>query len=164
MDINICNLPVCYLQGFFLSFFLEMSKISTYCPFNGYQYLQPTRVLLPRFSFLSFSLEMSKISTYCPFNGYQYFQPTRVLFVTSKVVFICLSLWKAPLNMEHPPPLPSIQGTIQHLHAKPFQHSNKNPFVNLTSLGGGKHDDDDDPVGHPQLHACLPSSMLQPSN
>jgi len=26
-----------------------MGKIRAYCPFNGYQYFQPTRVLLPRF-------------------------------------------------------------------------------------------------------------------
>jgi hypothetical protein len=118
MDINISNLPVCYLlPRVFLSFSLEMGKISAYRPFNGYQYFQPTHVLLPRF-FFCLSL----------WKWYQYFQPTRVLLTSKGFFFFGLSHWKAPLNMEHLPPSIHSRNHSTFTCNKPFQHSNKNPF------------------------------------
>jgi hypothetical protein len=120
-----------------------MGKNSSYCPFNGYQYFQPTRVcyLLPRFFFGGFfSLEMGKkLAHIVPSMDINISNLPVCYLLPSFFFFFCLSLCKAPLNME--PPLPSIQGTIQHSHATNLSNIQTKTLLSLSSLGEGKHDD-----------------------
>jgi hypothetical protein len=121
MDINISNLPVCYfLQGFFLSFSLEMGKISAYCLFNGYQYFQPTHVLLPpRFFFFGLSLwKWAKLEHIVSSMDINISNLPMWYFLQGFFFFFGLSLWKWA-KLEHI--VPSMDINISNLPVCYFQ-------------------------------------------
>jgi hypothetical protein len=136
MDINISNLPVCYfLQGFFLSFSLEMGKISAYCLFNGYQYFQPTHVLLPpRFFFFGLSLwKWAKL---------EHIVPSMDINISNLPVcyfqgFFCLSFSLESTSLHGTPPHPPFHPFKEpfNIHMQTFPTFKQKPFCNLTSLG-----------------------------